>query len=539
MKPANRRYGLVLAFAALCLGSTSFAAEAAEHLWRAESDSGLYRVEIRPDGGRVEIGALQDWRLKVEAASGTPVERAQIVVGGGMPGHGHGLPTQPLVTSYLGGGQYRVEGVKLSMSGAWVLAFAISSTAGNDIARVSFDVSFWTNDERELLQSLYLAPNAVPPPSPSNRVADDVAAAEFGRLLFFDERLSEGSSLSCASCHQPDRYFTDNLPRGIGVHESGRNTPTVIGAAFQTWLYWDGRRESLWSQALVPFEAASEMGSSRTAVIRFVGTDPAYRAAYQRVFGKFPDRVLADDLPEHAGPLGPPAMRDAWYRIKRSDAELINTVYANIGKAVAAFQRTLPIPSGSRFDRYVEALSGSRPKREGRLSRGEVAGLKLFLDEEKTHCLRCHSGPWFTNGEFHNIGTGTFEGPDLDFGRVFGLQAVLADEFNCRGRYSDANDAECSALRFLNRSAHVPLEGAFKVPGLRNLSLTAPYMHDGRFASLSEVIEFYRSASPEGQSHELPPLDISDKEARQLELFLLTLTSPGLELSDYVKKPAR
>ncbi len=497
----------------------------AEQQWPIVSAGTQIRATLEPRSGSVEIGRFQDWILRLEGPDGSPIDQAQILLGGGMPDHGHGLPTQPVVTEYLGEGRYLIEGLRLNMAGRWVVACGINAPVARDRLTFEFNVDFWSAGEKQLLGSLLLEPDLLPPPSPSNRVADNPDAARLGKLLFFDERLSANGELSCASCHQPDRYFTDGKPRGVGIARTGRNTPTIIGAAHLGWFYWDGRRDSLWSQALVPFEAADEMGSSRLAVVRLIGTDKDYRTLYEQVFGAYPDAVLSPELPQHAGPLGTAETRNAWHRIDRTVALTINTVYANLGKAIAAYERTLPVPR-SRFDRYVSAVLSSQKKSRGLLTDDELAGLDLFIDAERTHCLRCHNGPWFTNGGFHNIGTGTFSGPALDFGRVYGLRSAIMDEFNCLGTYSDAAPDQCTELRFLNRNSHVPLEGAFKVPGLRNLDATAPYMHDGRFADLESVIEFYRRPLDDNQpgDHELPPLDISDVEARQLAAFLRSLS---------------
>jgi len=509
----------------LCFGLfLSIEATAAE--WPLISEGGYLRATLKPQDGAVAVGTFQAWILVLSDSEGKPVEQAQVLIGGGMPGHGHGLPTQPVVTGYLGDGQYLVEGIKLSMAGRWVLTVIANTPAIRERFLFEFDVDIWSAGERQLLATLYLDPKARPPNSASNRVADDPKAARLGELLFFDERLSADGEMSCASCHQPDRYFTDGKPRGVGVRRTGRNTPTVVGAAYLAWQYWDGRRDSLWSQALVPFESADEMGSSRLAVVREVGLDEEYLPLYESIFGDFPYEVLSPDLPEHAGPLGDVETRAAWQRIAPDLTKLINTVYVNIGKAIAAYERTLQAPA-SRFDRYVSALIAGDRRAHMLLDPDELAGLELFLDAERTHCLRCHNGPWLTNGGFHNIGTGTFSGAELDFGRVYGLRSVIMDEFNCLGPYSDAKPEDCRELRFLNRNSHVPLEGAFKVPGLRNLEVTAPYMHDGRFADLEAVIEFYRKPPDKSQDgdHELLPLDITDVEARQLVAFLRALSS--------------
>jgi len=505
--------------------SAGVAADAAEQ-WPLVAEGEQVRATLGPQSGSVEIGQFQDWILQLERQDGSLIDQAQIMVGGGMPDHGHGLPTQPVVTEFLGEGRYLIEGLKFNMAGRWIVAFGVVTPTERDRLTFDFNLDSWSAGERRVLGSLHLEPDARPPPSPSNRVADNPDAARLGELLFFDERLSADETLSCAGCHQPERYFTDGKPRGVGIARTGRNTPTVVGAAHLSWFYWDGRRDSLWSQALVPFEAADEMGSSRLAVVRLIGMDDDYLSLYQTVFGEFPTEVLAPELPQHAGPLGAADTRNAWNRIDRKTAQTVNTVYANLGKAIAAYERTLPVPQ-SRFDRYASAVLAGEKRPERLLTDDELAGLELFLDAERTHCLRCHNGPWLTNGSFHNIGTGTFSGQALDFGRVFGLRSVIMDEFNCLGPYSDATPDECTELRFLNRNSHVPLEGAFKVPSLRNLDATTPYMHDGRFADLESVIDFYRRPPDKNQpsDHELPQLDISDIEARQLTAFLRSLSN--------------
>lgn len=385
----------------------------------------------------------------------------------------------------------------------------------------------WSDRERRILVMLSLASSEVPPPvHPSNKFGDNKAAAEFGKMLFFDRRLSGNGEISCATCHEPDRYYTDGLARSRGAAEVMRNAPTVVGSAYQRWFYWDGRRDSLWSQALIPFEAADEMGGSRLAVLRTVGADARYLKIYRSIFGEFPVEVLDAGLPQHAGPYGDADTRENWSGLSLELQRTINRAYSNLGKAIAAFERTL-LPNESRFDRYVASLSdASDSPTDAQLSDAEIAGAKLFMDADKTQCLQCHNGPMLMNGDFHNVGTGNFSGPNLDYGRVFGLRGALMDEFNCLGPYSDAKPLECTELRFLNRDSHVPLEGAFKVPSLRALRQTAPYFHDGRFATLREVLEYYNDPpKPEVSGpHELRPLGLTATELRQIEEFLLTFS---------------
>jgi len=380
----------------------------------------------------------------------------------------------------------------------------------------------WSDRESRLLASLSLSKLDPAPASPSNRYALNPAAAALGKRLFFDKQLSGSGELSCATCHQPGMHYTDGLARSQGAGEAMRNSPTLVGTAYNRWFYWDGRRDSLWAQALIPFEAADEMGSSRVGVLRVVAEDDGYHTDYQHVFDTSID-IDFEGLPEHAGPFGDDAARKAWATLSHEDQERINTAYANIGKAIAAFERTL-MPAETRFDRFVDSLDSRDAKVA--FSKREAAGARLFLDADKTQCLQCHNGPLLTNGEFHNIGSGNFSGDTLDFGRSIGLRAVLMDEFNCLGPYSDAEQYECRELLFLNTDSHLPLRGAFKVPTLRGLNRTAPYFHDGRFETLREVLEFYNDppSTEIAGPHELKPLGLTDEQLGQLEAFLLTFS---------------
>ena len=413
-----------------------------------------------------------------------------------------------------------------------VALLLLALAAGAQAAEPVWAPAVWSAAERQLLLSLALP--GPPPPSPSNRVADDPRAATFGRALFFDRRLSGDGRRSCASCHDPQRHYSDGRQRALGVAELDRNTPSLIGTAYQSWFYWDGRRDSLWAQALVPFEAPAEMAGSRLAVVRTVGNDTDYRRRYRALFGAFPPALLAPQLPVHAGPLGDAAARRAWDGLSHRQQQQINTVYANLGKTIAAFERTL-LPAPSRFDDYLYRLRRGDPA-AGLLSDAEIAGLRLFIDAGKTRCLQCHNGPLLSNGGFHNIGSGNFDGPRLDFGRRFGLAAVLRDEFNCLGPYSDAAPDDCLELRFLNRAGHQPLAGAFKTPTLRNVAATAPYFHDGRFASLRQVLSYYND--PPAQAEELRPLRLTTDELDQLEAFLSSLSEPVAPQVDRTWSPS-
>lgn len=382
----------------------------------------------------------------------------------------------------------------------------------------------WTEQQLRTLASFQLSRLDTKPAAPSNRFAYHQQAAVFGKQLFFDQRFSHNAAFSCASCHQPDKGFTDGLAKGKGVHKTGRNTLTLLGAAYQDWFYWDGRKDSLWAQALVPFEAADEMASSRVQVLRLIGKDKNYRQQYEALFGQFPSVINQSTIKANAGPWGDSKTRNNWYRIPKPIQQKINRAYANIGKAIAAYERTIPLPV-TLFDQYLKVLfSNGEEKANQTISPQALAGMKLFIDQSKTHCMRCHNGPLLTNGGFHNVGSGNFKGKQLDFGRFLGIQAVTQDAFNCLGQYSDAKPEDCSSLRFLSKQVHGEMQGAFKTPTLRYLNQTGPYFHDGRFSKVKQVIKHYQGLK-QGTS-ELPPLALTDKEVDQLAAFIQLLNQP-------------
>lgn len=387
----------------------------------------------------------------------------------------------------------------------------------------------WNEGDRALLQSLSLASLPPTPADPSNRYADDPTAARLGQLLFFDPGLSANGRVSCATCHEPERFFTDGRRVSVGMARTGRNAPTVVGAAYSPWLFSDGRRDSLWAQALAPLESAAEMGTTRLEVVRHAATSPTTRALYARAFGRPPPFEDRRRFPGRAGPFGDREARAAWARMRAADRVGVDRAFANVGKAIAAYERLLR-PRETRFDRFVNSLTmdpcaGAETSPTGAsLSETEIRGLRLFLDEERTLCLRCHNGPLLSNQSFHHVATEIGAGGQTEFGRFLGIQAVLVDPFNCLGPYSDAAASDCAALRFLNRDHVVAETGKFRTPTLRGLARTAPYMHDGRFATLEEVIEHYRDPPmEEGRRHELLPLDLDPEDVKAMVAFLETL----------------
>lgn len=394
----------------------------------------------------------------------------------------------------------------------------------------------WSTFDLAMIRSLWLGSLPPLPPDPSNGVADDPQAVALGHQLFFDTRLSANGQVSCATCHQPERLFTDGLPLAQAIGTTLRSTPTLVGLGYSDWFYWDGRRDSQWSQALTPLEAAVEHGATRNQLVHLLQTDEAYRAAYEAIFGPLPDLSDASRFPAKASPLGDQEAQSAWYAMRLADREIINQIYANMGKALAAYQRRI-IPGPSRFDRYVEAiLTADLATAETELTPDEIAGLRIFIGQGQ--CIRCHNGPLFTSGDFHNINVPTGDGLPLDYGRIQGVQQVFEDPFNCIGQFSDADPDQCLELNFVKTSGE-ELPGAFKVPTLRNIAETAPYMHAGQFATLPEVIAHYNAAQPGPLGHnELNPLGLSQTQLGQLVSFLQTLSGPLATEPDLLAPPS-
>jgi cytochrome c peroxidase len=190
----------------------------------------------------------------------------------------------------------------------------------------------------------------------------------------------------------------------------------------------------------------------------------------------------------------------------------VGRAFANLGKAIAAFESRITL-APARFDRYVRGD-------ESALTAKEIEGLKLFIG--KAGCVACHSGPFFTNGEFHNTG---IPQSGADLGRLTGVAQLRRDEFNCLGRYSDAKPSDC-AMQFLPRASR-RLRGAFKPPSLRNVTRNAPHMQAGQFATLEQVLRHYNRAPRAVVGHsELHPLHLADTQLHALAAFLRTLESP-------------
>lgn len=380
----------------------------------------------------------------------------------------------------------------------------------------------WRPDEIFTLKSLWIESLPAAPKNPSNAYSDDKSAASLGRKFFFDKRLSGNAEVSCATCHREDYAFTDDLPLAHGMGTTTRRSMTLIGSAYYPWLFWDGRKDSLWSQALGPLENPVEHGISRVFVASAINEH--YREDYQKVFGTMPPVEKLGRLPARPA-LDEPSAYKAWLKYSLEDREAVNRIYANFGKAIGAFVRTI-LPGVSRFDKYVAAINEGRKDDLGRIfTDQEAQGLKIFIGKAK--CTNCHSGPLFTNGEFHNLNIPRSDKVPFDAGRAEGISLVLSDEFNCLGPYSDAKGKQCQQLWFMDTDTSKYI-GAMKTPTLRNVVQRPPYMHAGQFNTIGEVLDFYRQSTIPDLEHQ----SLTNGDLKNLEAFLGTLDGPILSLGE-------
>ena len=420
----------------------------------------------------------------------------------------------------------------LGSAAAVACAALTVSVASAGMPESAAGVARWSTEERAVLASLSLKRLPPVPADPSNAVERHPAAIELGQRLFHDTRLSRNGAVSCASCHDAARQFQDGLPVSQGVGTGSRRAMPIVGAGHSTWLFWDGRKDSLWSQALGPLEDAVEHGTNRTRVAQLVAR--SHGPAYEAVFGALPQ---LDGLPADASPEGSAAEQAAWAAIDTRRREDVSRVFANVGKAIAAWEKSLQ-HAPSRLDGYIDAVLRGDRAAGGLLRADETRGLRLFIG--KAQCVSCHNGPLFSDQQFHNTGVPPRNPAWPDRGRAAATAQVLGDEFNCLGPFSDARPEQCQELRFMVTDDPA-LDGAFKTPGLRGVADRAPYMHAGQLATLEQVLRHYvaapraavghselthRQAGARAAKHaERTPIELSDEEMADLVSFLNTLSA--------------
>ncbi|MCB9746030.1 MAG: hypothetical protein H6740_25870 [Alphaproteobacteria bacterium] len=386
--------------------------------------------------------------------------------------------------------------------------------------------------DAELARALAASPRPAPPPDPTNAVAEDPDAAHLGQFLYFDTRLSADGQVACATCHDPTQGFGDGLQLAEGQGTTARHAPTVWDTVYNRWYFWDGRADSHWAQAAGPLEASGEHGYSRCELAHLMADDPELAEAYANIFGPLPDlsdleRFPAAGRPVPGDPEHPHAR--AWAAMTEADQDTVTQIFVNAVKCIAAYERKL-IAGEAPFDRYVADLTAGVDSTE--LSAEAQVGLKIFMGEGNCHF--CHSGPTFTDKEFHNIGLGPREWLDAeDEGRYAGVQQLLDNPFNAASRWSDdpegASAERLSALQLEDQE----LLGRFKTPTLRNVAESAPYMHGGQFLNLEEVVHHYdllEERPAVGHREDLMlPLELSIDEVFAVVAFLESLTGDPVD----------
>lgn len=362
--------------------------------------------------------------------------------------------------------------------------------------RVAAALLDFSAQERKQIVSLGPWPQRMPP-DPSNRASGNPDAIALGAQLFFDARLSPSARIACVTCHQPDRGWADGRLRAQGLADLERNTPALANLRLQRWFGWGGGSDSLWMASLRPLLDPREFGSNAATVAGLYARDADLACRYQRAFGHAPGDG-SDDVDE---------------------------VLLNTAKALAAFQETL-ITGRTPFDEFRDALARGDEATAAHFPLAARQGLRLFIG--RGNCIACHNGPNFSNGEFADVGVPYFTGPgQVDAGRHDDLQRLRASRYNLLGRYSDdGGRTSATATR------HAVLEprhwGEFRVPSLRNVAVTAPYMHNGSMPTLRDVVLHY-STLDESRIHSsaqplLRALRLSPDEIDALIAFLETLT---------------
>lgn len=328
---------------------------------------------------------------------------------------------------------------------------------------------------------------------PSNRVSGNAGAITLGQALFSDPMLSHDRTISCASCHQPKRDFTDGRARAIGRKPLDRNTQSLWNLAGQRWFGWSGDSDSLWSQNLTPLLNTDELGHDASS-LQSALLDSPHRPAYEAVFGEI-----------------------------SKESALETTV--NVSKALAAFIETLRSGKTS-FDHFRDALARGDVQTAARYPKPAQRGLQVFVG--KGNCVFCHSGPAFTNGEFHDAAVPYFlERGRVDPGRAQGIERLARSPFTLDGDFTDDPD-KTGAWAVRNVRFQHGNFGIFRVPTLRRAARTAPYMHDGSLPDLAAVVQHYNQIDMERLHSDgeaiLHPLGLSPQDAKDLEAFLHTLS---------------
>ena len=375
-----------------------------------------------------------------------------------------------------------------------------------------------------------LSPLPALPVDPTNKYADDSSAASLGQQLFFDKRYSgaltvasdlgnvnDTGKVACASCHSGGAMSDGRAPFtvtvGTGTHK--RNAPALVNSSFYEWTNWGGRFAAQWELPLAVAENAVTMASTRLKLAHFIYDN--YKAAYEGVFGALPVALDASASDAARFPATGKPGDGSFDGMTADDKDAVNLIIVNYGKAIQAYLRKL-LSRNAPFDQYVASGGGN-------LSESAIRGSLLFVGKAK--CNQCHSGPFFSDNEFHNLG-----GLGTDDGRFSDAGALKGSALNIDGKFSDKTDTGRLA-NLTNPMTDATTHLAFRTASLREVKDTAPYMHAGQLATLEDVVAFYNagggevpSTAPAGTTKDplLTPLGLSAAEQVDLVEFLKTLS---------------
>ncbi len=357
------------------------------------------------------------------------------------------------------------------------------------ISLIAQDVSAQTFSEGEWKVIRSLSPASLQADT-TNEYEQNKDSALLGQHLFFDKRISSNGEVACSTCHIPDLYFTDGLSVSTGIKPLERNTPTVLNAAHQRWFFWDGRADTLWGQPIQTIEHPSEMNMTRSDALDIIRKDEVLHSQWNNVFGAMESQQVDENA-------------------------------AKLSKAIAAYITQLSA-ADAPFDAFVAGDMDA-------LSESAKRGLQFFITDGG--CLRCHFGPWFTDGSFHSVGIPPLHGGPLkDSGRYGAIDLVTNAEFSAGSQFS--NDAESMRATITKHIAKRKDDwGAFRTPSLRNVARTAPYMHAGQHQTLDDVIEHYSTlenfvSADHHRETILTPLNMTAQQKLDLKAFLESLTAP-------------
>ncbi len=394
----------------------------------------------------------------------------------------------------------------------------------------------------EMTKISALSPLPALPAEPTNRYADDPKAGALGQKLFFDARYSgaispggakdasngglgaagEKGKLSCQSCHI-DKWLQDNRSNPANVSLAAdwiiRNTPTLVNSAFYKRFGWIAGPDSMWCQSLFPAEEEHHIGGSRCGIAHLLWSK--YKEEYNAIFDPLdpaldPMHASAARFPAECKPKAMGAPDGAWERMAAADRAIINRIFVNFGKTQEAYIRKL-VSRNAAFDRFVAGekdAMGASAKR----------GLKLFIG--KAACDACHNTPFFSDNKAHNTGvpqTGPHV-PMVENGAYDGAGFALGNEFNSSSEWSDdRNTGRLSGVMQAEED-----KGKIRTKSLREVKETAPYMHAGQHATLTEVMDFYNrggdTSSVGTKDPLIKPLNLTPAEIADLVAFLETLT---------------